>query len=83
MTNFLAIFKPSKTSSGPALLVSLLVLMAGLAGCGTTNTIFYPNERATKAADSVIDDILVQPVVPSKPPAVVPTSPSKPDAGRQ
>ncbi len=80
MINFQALFKPTRMS----LVRPLLVLMATLAGCGTTNTIFYPNERAIKAADSVIDDIFIRPVTPtSATTPVVAPAPSKSATGKQ
>ncbi len=78
MTNLGDPLKPFKLSAGTA----SLVFMAILTGCGTTNTIFYPTERATKAADNVIDEIMLRSVMPSNPPLVVPTPPARSDAGK-
>ena len=69
MINFQALFKPTRMS----LVRPLLVLMATLAGCGTT-----------KAADSVIDDIFIRPVTPtSATTPVVAPAPSKSATGKQ
>lgn len=58
---------PSQTEIRKRAQLAVLAFIAtvGMTGCATTTTIFFPKERAAKAADNVIDEIFGVPPAPS------------------